>query len=134
MSSCHRSHFLAIGAETKIPGCGLIFGSIYLDILTNKALGSRWLFVITPVRCSTSSDISSLWLFMMMFSPRGVADIEEVYWLEIPPYRNDVKLEVEEAKLGLPVFCRPARPVDEYQILTAMELLGCHNEANSGHL
>jgi|ERR1700722_1003264 hypothetical protein len=134
MSSCHRSHFLAIGAETKIPGCGLIFGSVYLDILTNKALGSRWLFVTTPVPLfDILGYLFALAIHDDVFAT-GVADIDEVYWLEIPPHRNDVKLEVEETKLGLAVFCHPARSVDEYQILTAMELLGCNNEANSGHL
>jgi hypothetical protein len=46
-------------------------GSVCLNILTHKASGSLSSFRITLTRCSTFSDISLLWRFVTIFSPRG---------------------------------------------------------------
>jgi hypothetical protein len=43
---------------------------LFLNFLTHKALGSLPSFSMTPITCSTFSDISLLWRFMTMFSPR----------------------------------------------------------------
>jgi hypothetical protein len=40
-------------------------------------------------------------------------DIEKIYGIEIPPYINDVKLEIKGTTLDLPIFRRPARPMNQ---------------------
>jgi hypothetical protein len=43
----------------------------------------------------------------------GLRDIEEVYRIDIPPHMKVVKLEMKGTKLDLPIFRRPARPVNQ---------------------
>jgi hypothetical protein len=53
----------------------------------------------------------------------GLRDVEEVYRIEIPPHVNDVKLEVKGTKLNLPIFRRPAYPVNQFRNLMTIGLL-----------
>jgi hypothetical protein len=50
-------------------------------------------------------------------------DIEHVDWIEIPPHMTDIRLEVKDTKLDLPIFRRPARPVNEYRTSIMIGLL-----------
>lgn len=74
---------------------------MYLKILTHKALGNLSLLDITPIGYSTFSDISLALAIHDDVSATGLRDIERVYWIEIPPHLNDLKLEVKGTKLDL---------------------------------
>lgn len=63
----------------------------------------------------------------------GLRDIEEVYRIEIPLHMDDIKLEIKGAKLDLPIFHRPARPVNHSRNPMAIGLpRGLCGEANDG--